>query len=254
MKRTVSLLSVVVLAGGTACAVSGSQLARLRTPLLTTSRTAQAAPSGDPAAPQAATKAPQWKSRAEYDAFVVIQKASSPEAKITAANAFLAKYPNSDFKSYAVMAEWQAYVQMKNVHGAVGAAKSVLKDNANDAFKVTALNYLAFIFPYTYKAGDPDASSQVSQAESQAKEGLELLQHVQKPANASTSFDAQLKQYRADFNRALGFAALEQKDYSTAINYLKAAEQDNPKDSYTLSFLGEAYLFSKPPDYNDALW
>jgi hypothetical protein len=257
MKTTVSLLSIVVLASLTGLASQRALLRERAGPLANALQQAQAAPEAQPADPQAAkpAKGPQWKSRAEYDAFAAIQKASSPEAKVTAGNAFLTKYPNSDFKSYAEMAEWQAYVQMKNVPEAVGAAKSVLKDNPSSAFKVTALNYLAYVFPYTYKPSDPDTAAQLSQAQSQAKEGLQMLQELQKPANlAQDRFETLLKTYRTDFNREAGFAALEQKDYSTAITYLKAAEQDNPKDSYILSFLGQAYLFSKPPDYNDALW
>jgi hypothetical protein len=256
MKRTVSLLSVVVLASLTAQGSSG----RLREGMrqiangLNPAVRAQAAPEAAPADPQAA-KGPQWKSRGEYDAFMAIQKAGSPEAKITAANAFLTKFPSSDFMSQADMLKWQAYVQLKNAPGAVDAAKSALKHTPSDAIKITALNYLAYVLPYMYKPSDPDASTQLSQTQSEAKEGLQMLQQLQKPANLSQDqFETQIKRFRADFNRALGFAALEQKDFSSAITYLKAAEQDNPKDSYTLSFLGQAYLFSKPADYNDALW
>jgi hypothetical protein len=53
-------------------------------------------------------------------------------------------------------------------------------------------------------------------------------------------------------NRALGFAALEQKDNASAVTYLKAAAEDDPNGSYIDSFLGQSYLASK--DYNDALW
>jgi hypothetical protein len=257
MKRMISLLSVVVLSSLTAVALPGRPVLENTKPIANALDPAvrdQAAPEAAPADPQA-SKRPQWKSRAEYDMFMAIQKAGSSEAKITAANAFLAKFPASDFKSEADMLKWQAYVQLKNVPGAVSAAKDALKSNPSDAIKITALNYLAFVFPYTYKTSDPDAATQLSQAQSEAKEGLQLLQQLQKPANLSQDqFDTQLKAFRADFNRALGFAALEQKDFASAITYLKAAEQDNPKDSYTLSFLGQAYLFSKPPDYNDALW
>jgi hypothetical protein len=255
MKRTIIILSVVVLASWSACAASGRQLARSATALLNNSLTLEAAPSGDPAAPQAAQKGPQFTSREEYDAYVAITKAATPQAKISAADAFLTKFPKTQFKAQADYLKLQAYVQLNEVHGAVGAAKSALENNPNTAIKIIALHYLAFVFPYTYKSSDPDASTQISQAQSQAKEGLQLLQQVQKPANASQeAFDAQLKQFRADFNRAMGFAALEQKDYATAITYLKAAEEDKTKDSYTVSFLGQAYLFSKPPDYNSALW
>jgi hypothetical protein len=257
MKRTISVFSMLALAGLTPGAAWGQRLAARVMPRASARQHVQAAPEGAPAdPPQAAQKkGPQWKSRAEYDAFQAILKAASPEAKVTAANAFLAKYPNSDFKALADYAKFQSYLQLNNVHGAADAAKSALKNNPNNLVKVNALHYLAYVFPYTYKPSDPDAATQLTQAQTQAKEGLQLLQQLQKPPNVSQDqFEAQIKKFRADFNRALGFASLEQKDSATAITYLKAAEQDNPKDSYTTLFLGQAYLSLKPPDYNNALW
>lgn len=214
----------------------------------------QAAPAGIPAAPQAA-RAPQWKSREEYDAFAAIQKAASPQQKISAADAFLAKYPTSDFKATADMIKLQAYVQLKEVNQAITAANSALAANPISVIKITALHYLAYVFPYVYKPNDANATSQLAEARSQAQEGLQELQQAQKPAGLSQdAFETQIKQFRSDFNRAIGFAALQQKDYNGAITSLKAAAEDNPDDSYTFSFLGQAYLFVKPPDYNSALW
>ncbi|MGH9327721.1 MAG: hypothetical protein ACRD2B_13710 [Terriglobia bacterium] len=214
----------------------------------------QAAPAGVPGAPQA-TKAPQWKSRAEYDAFEAIVKAASPQQKLSAANAFVAKYPTSDYKVQADVLKLQSYVQLQQVHQAMAAAKSILKDSFNGPFKITALHYLAYVFPYVYKPTDPDAASQLSTAKTEAQEGLQDLQQIQKPAGLSQeAFESQIKKFRSDFNRALGFAAIQQKDYSGAIPYLKASLEDNPGDGYAASFLGQAYLFMKPPDYNDALW
>jgi hypothetical protein len=231
MKRSISVLSVAVAAS----VIPGSAWAqRLTRPMavpnaLHSAVVSQAAPAGEPASPPQAAKGPQFKTREEYDAYEAILKAASPEAKISAANAFLAKYPKSDFKALADMLKVQSYVQLKNVHGAIAAAKSALNDNPNPGIKVTALHYLALVFPYIYKPRDPDGSAQLSQAQSQGQEGLQLLQQVQKPPNASQeAFEAQIKSFRADFNRVLGFVALEQKDSASAINYLKAAEQDNP--------------------------
>lgn len=243
-----------------ACLFAGLLPATLFSTLLKTSRVdelpggVQAAPAGVPAAPQAA-KAPQWKSRAEYDAFNAILKAASPQQKVSAADAFLEKYPTSDFKAQADMLKLQAYVQLNEANQAVAAAKDALKSSPSSVIKITALHYLAYVFPYIYKPNDPDAASQLSTAKNEAQEGLQELQQVQKPAGVSQeAFESQIKKFRSDFNRALGFAALQQKDYNGAITSLKAAAEDNPNDTYTFSFLGQAYLFMKPADYNDALW
>lgn len=247
MKRTTALLALCL--GAALVPVTGMGSPGRVQPATRGSALA-AAPAGVPAPPQA--KAPQWKSREEYDAFQAILKASSGEAKISAANAFLQKYPTSDFKSQAMFLKFQAYVQEHEVNQAIAAAKQVLQANPNNGLKITALHYLAYVFPYVYKPGE---SAQLGEAQNNAKEGLQLLQQVQKPANLSQDqFESQIKHYRADFNRALGFAALQQKDSASAITYLKAAAEDNPDDSYTYSFLGQAYLYMKPADYNNALW
>lgn len=199
-----------------------------------------------------AAKGPQWKSRAEYDAYQAMLKGSTPQQKVQLAQEFLEKYPTSDFKAGAYDIESQAYQQLNEVTQAVTAANNALKNNSNDIF---ALDFVDYVFPYLYNPKSGNAADELSQIDTEAKRGLELLQKQQKPAGVSEEqFDAVVKQYRFHFNRALGFVALQQKDDSSAINYLKAAEGDNPNDSYTSYFLGEAYLGSNPPDYNSALW
>ncbi len=239
MKRI--FLSLCTLGVAAALAVAGSPL--------------NGAVPGQPAAQQAAAKGPQWKSRAEYDAFQAILKATSPQAKITAADAFLQKYPASDFKPQADLLKFQAYVQLNQVDQAIATARDTLKTNPPVNVRVACLHYLSYVFPYIFKPKSADAAAELAQANSEASQGLQLLQTIQKPAGASeAAFESQVKEFRADFNRALGFVALQKKDYPSAINYLKEAVQDNPQDGYTFSFLGEAYLYLSPPDYNTALW
>ncbi len=209
----------------------------------------QAAPAGQAAAGQ---KAPSWKTRDEYDAFQTMAKTADPKQQISLADAFLQKYSNSDFKDQAYLIKMFAYQKLGDSANAIAAAKQALQLNPNE---LPAINYLAFAFPFVYKANAPDKDAQLSQIQATAKQGLELLQKLAKPATVSQQvFDSQVKQVRANCNRALGFAALQQKDYANAITYLKAAAEDNPSDSYTASFLGQAYLYSNPPDFNNAIW
>ncbi len=199
-----------------------------------------------------AAKTPQWKSRAEYDAFQAIVKAGAPQEKVQAADAFLDKYSTSDFKAQADNLKAQAEQQLGQVNQAIATAKDSLKSDSNNLF---ALNYLSFVFPYTYKPSAPNGASELSDIQGEAKQGLQLLQQQKAPSGASAEqFDAAVKQSRFNFNRALGFAALQQKDYANAINYLKAAAGDNPNDSYTFYFLGQAYLGSNPADFNNGIW
>src|SRR5579863_8873473 len=173
-----------------------------------------------------ATKGPQWKSRAEYDAFQAMLKGSTPQEKIQLADAFLQKYPTSDFKFQADNVKAQEYQQLGQTNQAITAAKDSLKSNPDNLF---ALNYLSYVFPYTFKPNGEDSAAELTEISNEAKQGLQLLQQQQKLAGASEEqFDAAIKQSRFNFNRALGFVALQQKDYPNAINYLKAATGDKP--------------------------
>ena len=203
-------------------------------------------------APPQAAKAPQWKSRDEYDAYNAMASEKDPNRKISLADAFLAKYPTSDFKSGAYLTEMQVYYQLGKSDQAVDAAKKVLDVDPDN---LDALAFLSYVFPFTFKGTDADATAKLSRAESDARHGLDVLQKFEKPANVT---DAQFKQYvdpkRALFNSAIGFVALQRKDYPNAITAFKAATEGNPTDVYTFYRLGLAYIYSTPPDYDHAIW
>ncbi len=203
-------------------------------------------------APPQAAKQPQWKSRDEYDAFNAMATEKDLNKKISLAEAFLQKYANSDFKSLAYIAEMETYFQLGKSDQAVEAGKKVLE---TDPDNLDALAFLSFVFPFTFKADDPDATSKLSRADSDAHHGLDVLQKLQKPANVTDEqFTQYVKPKRAVFNNAIGFAALQRKDYPGAITALKAASEDNPSDVYTFYREGLAYLYSTPPDSDHALW
>lgn len=245
MKKTIRLLTLLCVA-----AAAGAILwAR---PAIAAASPAAAAAQGTQTA-----KKPQWKSRAEYDAFMAFVNEKDATKRVPLIEAFLEKYPSSDFKGNALVALMQTYQQMNDTSKALDAAKKALAaDPDNSQVALPALNYLSFAFPYTYKSSDANASSELSEAKQHAQAGLQLLQGLQKPANVTEAkFEAFVKPMRANFNLALGFAALQQKDYASAIAPLKSAIQDesgSPQEAYYL--LGQAYLYSKPPDYNNAIW
>ena len=202
------------------------------------------------APPQAA--APQWKSRDEYDAYNAMMTEKDPNKKLSLAEAFLQKYATSDFKSGAYLAEMGIYYQLGKSDQAIDSAKKVL---SVDPDNLDALALLSFVFPFTFKGADADAAAKLSEADSNARHGLDVLQKFQKPATAT---DEQFKQFvepkRALFNSAMGFVALQRKDYPNAITALKAAAAGNPSDDYTFYRLGLAYLLSTPRDYDDGIW
>ncbi len=195
---------------------------------------------------------PQWKSREEYDDFQKIAAEKDPQKKIALAEAAIQKYPNSDFKDAAYVQEIAAYQQLNQPDKAIEAARKALQANPDN---LDALSYLSYTFPYTFKPADANASTELSEAESNAKKGLEELQKLQKPANVTEEqFNSYVKPKRAIMNTTLGFVAFQRKDYASAITSLKAAIEDNPSDPLAFSLLGQAYIYSNPPDYDNGLW
>lgn len=201
-------------------------------------------------APQA--KQPQWKSREEYDVFSAMATEKDANKRISLAEAFLQKFSTSDFKDSAYVVEMQTYQQLNQPDKAMEAGRKALEVNPDNR---DALGYLSFAFPFVFKADDPDATTKLSRAESDAKHGLEVLEKWQQPAGATAEqFNQAVKSLRSVFNNAIGFVALQRKDYAAAITSGKAAAEDNPSDVYTFYRLGLAYLYSSPPDYDHAVW
>jgi hypothetical protein len=217
-------------------------------------------------APPQAAQAKNWKSRDEYDAYNAMFTEKDANKKIQLAEAFLQKYANSDFKDGAYMAEFQAYQQLSQTENdpnkrlsltdkTVEAAHKILDANPNQLNQLEALRYLSFVFPFIYKAEDPEATAKLSRAESDAKQGLDVLQKLPKPPGASDDqFNQAVKGLRAIFNGTVGFAALQHKDYAAAITSYKAGAEDDPTNVYTFYNMGLAYLYSNPHDYDHGIW
>ncbi len=208
------------------------------------------------AAPQAAAggqaSGPQWKSRDEYDAYAAMAKETDADKQLSLAQAFIQKFPTSDFISGAYTVEMTVYAKENKTDDAVGAARKVLGADPNN---LDALAFVSYVFPFTYKDTDPDKDAKLSKADSDAHHGLDVLSKLQKPANVSQQdYTTYVTAKRALFNSTIGFVALQKKDYANAINSLKAAATDNPTDYYTVYRLAIAELSSTPPDNDDGIW
>ena len=203
-------------------------------------------------APPQAAKAPSWKSRDEYDAYMAMANEKDPNKRIQLAEAFLTKYASSDFKEGAYIIEMQTYQQQNQMDKALDAAHKALQANPDS---LDALKLLSFVFPFTYDGKAADHDAKLSEAEANAKHGLEVVQKLQKPANApEDQFNQAVKGLRDIFNGTAGFVDLQRKDYAGAITADKAAAEDNPSDEYVFYRMGLAYLYSNPHDYDNGIW
>ena len=75
-------------------------------------------------APQGVGPVPQSKD--EYDAFMAVQNEPAPASKVEKAEAFIAKYPNSDFVLYAHTFRVGAYGQLGKAKESIGAAEQAI--------------------------------------------------------------------------------------------------------------------------------
>ena len=205
-----------------------------------------------PAAGQQAAGGPQYKSRAEYDAATAMAKETDPHKKISLAQDFLQKYSDSDFKEAAFAAMVQSYAQLNDLAKLMEATQQALQAKPDSLDVITASCYF---FPLLYKPDDPAKDAHLSAVEANAKKGLELVQKLQKPAGATDEqFNQNVKARRAILNGAVGFVALQRNNFADAVAPLKAAVEDSPSDIYANYRLGTAYLYSKPPDFDNAIW
>jgi tetratricopeptide (TPR) repeat protein len=205
-----------------------------------------------PAGGQQAAGGPQWKSRAEYDAFTAMANEKDPNKKVSLAKDFLQKYPDSDYKEAAFTAMVQSYAQLNDIVKMMDATQQALQAKPESLDVITASCYF---FPLLYKPDDPAKDAHLSAVEANAKKGLELVQKLQKPAGATDEqFNQNVKARRAILNGAVGFVALQRSNFADAVAPLKAAVEDSPNDIYANYRLGTAYLYSKPPDFDNAIW
>jgi tetratricopeptide (TPR) repeat protein len=238
MKKTLALSTLILLAVAASQAVVAP---------LAISAAPQEAAGG-----QQAAKGPQWKSRAEYDAYTAMANEKDPHKKISLGQDFIQKYADSDYKEAAYTAIIQSYAQLGDFPKMMDTTQQALQAKPDSLDVITASSYF---FPLIYKPDDPNKDAHLSATEANAKKGLELLQKLPKPAGVTDEqFNQNVKARRSILNGAVGFADLQRNDFAGAVAPLKAAAEDSPNDVYANYRLGTAYLYSKPPDFDNAIW
>ncbi len=216
---------------------------------------AQAAPQTQPAAPAAAqAQGPEIKDGAEYNAYVGAVQQTDPKAKVSALEAFLAQYPNSVMKTTSLELLMGTYLQINDQAKVVDAAKRLL---VADPCNLRALALLTSLGRQSVATAQTAAQSQQALADTAqySSKGLECLKTAQKPATMSQAdFDKLKNQVVVIFNGGAGFAALQNKDYEHAQQYLRVAVEADPNDIQNVYPLAMAYLTPKPPDSLNGLF
>jgi len=159
------------------------------------------------ALPSAAWGAPlqakqrQMKTNEEYQAYMAMNNEKDPNQKLSLADAFVQKFPDSDFKDMAYFQKMAAYQQLGKVVEALDAGHKALEINPDS---LDVINLEATLIPYyTFKAGDSAGTEMLSRAETDVKHGLDLLAKLTKPENVKPEdWDKAVKSARAGMNTA----------------------------------------------------
>jgi tetratricopeptide (TPR) repeat protein len=202
-------------------------------------------PASQGAAPAGQPQKKEIKDPAEYNAYVNAIQQQDPNAKAQALEAFLQTYPNSVMKDDAGAALMAAYQQAGNAQKTVDAANRLLQADPNN---VRALALLAYYYRALASSGQGDMQQNLNQAQQYGEKGLAALPNMAKPDGMSDADFIKLhNETSAIFEGAVGFAALQKKDYATATKDLHEAvsheAQPNIADIYPLA---TADLEAKP--------
>jgi tetratricopeptide (TPR) repeat protein len=202
----------------------------------------QPAQAGQPAQP---TQKKEIKDPAEYNSYVNAAQQTNPQFKPQGLEAFLQTYPNSVMKEDALEQLMVAYQQANDAKKTIEAANRLLQVNPNN---IRALALLAYNYRAAGSQGGPQMQQNLQQAQQYGQKGLQALSTMSKPDGVSDADFAKLRsETGAIFEGAVGFAALQQKDYATAQKDLRDAVKDesqpNIMDIYPL---GTADLEANP--------
>jgi tetratricopeptide (TPR) repeat protein len=181
------------------------------------------------------------KDRVEYNAYMAALKSPNPAQKGAAMIKFVATYPKSVVRSDALEQAMAAYQQAGDQQAAEKAAQSLIGIDKNN---VQALAVAAVIERAKATQGDKQALTNMML---HAEHGLSALPHWQKPEGVS---DADFKRLRAQmsgiFNGAVGFGALQAKNYAKARSAFLATVETDPDDLQNAYQLSVAELQATP--------
>ncbi len=238
------LVTIVLLSAGMAVSqTTAPQQAQPQT------QPAGAQAAGQQAAPQQQKK--EIKNPAEYNAYVGAIQQTDPAAKISGLEAFLQQYPQSVMKEDALEALMIAYQQTGNGEKMNDAAQRLLQVNPDN---VRALALLAYTRRAAAQAGQ-NPQQNLADAQKYGQQGIQALPKFAKPEGMSDADYEKLKrEMNGIFNGAVGIAALQNKDYTTAQTDLKVAAEVSPTDFSIVYPLALAYLQGTPPDVVNGAW
>jgi tetratricopeptide (TPR) repeat protein len=171
-------------------------------------------------------------SKKEYDAFMAIQNAPSPEMQMEAADKFVTGFADSSLKSVALFLAANAAERKNDVTKAIVYGQSAIDADPK--------NYQAMILVAGELArgtheNDLDKEEKLARVDKMANDALELIKTAAKPNPALTDdqWEGAKKDFASQAHEDLGMAATVRKKYDVAITEYKTAIETAPVPNTT---------------------
>jgi hypothetical protein len=186
-------------------------------------------------------------------AFENALKITDPAARAAAFEAFLIRYPTSNARRNALLLMVIAYAEaglLDKLEATAARAQAAFPGDA----RVTSVCVDALRQAGAHAADAKAGRRLTHTAAADARRGLAALPGWKRTETMSPAFYAAAKvEAEAVFERAIGYAALEDKDYAEARAHLARAAALKGQDWPTLGELAAADLLGKPLD-PDGFW
>lgn len=202
----------------------------------------------------AAEKARVAKTPEEGKAVQAVLQALTPDDRISAADAFVVKFPQSTLRAAVLAAAAQSYQQKNDYEKMVVYGEQALQADPDDATKVQTSVLLAKVLAQHTREFDLDRDEKLAKVEKYANGALELLKTMAKPnpAISDEQWNAIKSDWAGDAHDALGMDQLVRKDYERAAAEFKTAvETAKDLDPTTEARLAAAY--GKAGQYDEAI-
>jgi tetratricopeptide (TPR) repeat protein len=188
------------------------------------------------------------KSKSEVEALQAIMAEQDPAAIMTKVDAFVAKFADTEFKTWAYTRAAEAAMQ-KNDGTKVIIYSDLAMESDPKAYHPMLME--AGEIARTTRENDLDKDEKLAKAEKLAKQAMEVVPTAPKP-NAQipdAQWDEVKKEFLADGHRDLGMVAAVRKKYDVAIaEFKQAVEIPAQPDPSAFIRLAAAYNDNKQPD------
>lgn len=185
-------------------------------------------------------------SKKEYDAFMAIQNATTPDARMEAADKFVEGFADSTLKSTALFLAADAAERKNDTAKAITYAQASLDA---DPKNYEPMLLISGELARTTREHDLDKDDKLAKADKLANDAIAAVQAASKP-NAQMT-DKQWEDYKneriADAHRNLGMSAFDRDKFDAAITEFQASLAAH-QDATTMIRLAGAFNKAGKPD------